>query len=240
MNIKLSELASIARKKEKDENTRRLYEKHQMKDGKEFSYEDIIHMTAAKFACWCLEFDDLYSELTEFLLKRVREYGGWDDYADALKDPMPFTFKIIKNRAIDIYHRARRDWDRKAQLIEESFEVDDKLPHSTIGTPEEAYGRVLQSEFRDSYPVMSRPWIYVTLKLAAAGFIELSELEQYGLYIPNYGDQTNPGTQYDIKDADIIPQLGFKSTRPSSYYVMKSEIKEELLRFLDGQKMFEL
>lgn len=235
MRINLTELQEAVQAKKRDENTKKLFEKHILSNGQEFSYEDIIRMTAAKYQCWCLEFDDIYSELYAFLLKRIDEYGSWEDYEESFTDPVAFTFKIIKNKAIDIYRKARRDWDKKAQLIEESFADSDSLPHSSLGTPDEAYGRILQTQFRDTYPVMSRPWIYVTLKLAAAGLIDRRELDQYGLYLPDYGSGTNTGIQFDIRDIDIIPQLGFKSTRPSSYYVLKVEIKEELQKFLEDQ-----
>lgn len=244
MKFKLTELEKVSKKAMQDENTKWLFKKHDVVKRGEvvdtITYEDIIRLTAVKYQSWCLEFDDLYSELSLFLLKRVSEYGGWADYEDSFDDPIEFTFKILRNKAIDIYRRARKLWDTKAQLIEEAFEDSDSLPHSSLGTTEDMYMGVLQKQFRDSYPVMSRPWIYVTLKLAAAGLIDESELAQYGLYLPDYGVGTNTGTQFDIRDIDIIPQMGFKSTRPSSYYSLKTEIKEELLRFLDGQSITSL
>lgn len=203
-------------------------------------------MTAAKFTCWCLDFDEIYNELMVFFLNTVKKYSdtgemsdGWDNYTYGLTNPVKFTFKIIKNKAIDIYRKARREWDSKLDLYEEmSYEEEADLSYNSgQGVPEvDGYLHILQEDFRKAYPVMSRPWIYVTLKFAAAGLIPESELAQYGLHLPKYNG-VSTGPQTDIRDVDIIAQMGFKGTKPSSYYVMKSEIKEELLRYLEGQKL---
>lgn len=252
MKINLKNLEKVINPELQDLNTQKLNEIHEStiteKNPKGFSYDDIIRMTAAKFTCWCVDFDDIYNELILFFLDIIKKYSdtgemsdGWDNYNYGLNDPVKFTFKIIKNKAIDIYRKYRKEWDSKLDYFDElSYEGNDvDSVSSHIGLPEDdAYLNVLQLQFRDSYPVMSRPWIYVTLKFAAAGIIPESELIPYNLHIPHRS--TSSGPQTDIRDVDIIAQMGFKGTKPSSYYAMKAEIKEELIRFLNGQSMFEL
>ena len=254
MNIKLSDLQKQVVKQEpqkftsvRDLNQFKLNEIHEYtktpKNPEGFSYEGVIRMTAAKFTCWCVEFDDIYNELISFFLGVIKKYSdngpmsdGWDNFTYGLDDPIKFTFKIIKNKAIDIYRKSKQEYDAKLQLFEE---VDYEDESSSIGIPEEeGYLAILQQEFRDQYPVMSRPWIYITLKFAAAGIIPESELSKYGLYLPKHQATTGPKT--DIRDVDIITQMGFKGTKPSSYYTLKSEVKEELIRFFNGENLFDL
>ena len=210
MNISFENMVNVLEDARKSD---RLLENYEMS-----KYDNILKGVAKKYGkTFCCDKDEIYSELCLKILKLGRA-NGWENLNSNL------VAKIAYNRAVDIYRKNRREWD-KNHTVSSIDEVDpnsiNSSLYSKLGNTSEADISVLCSQILERYPRGSREEMYLIIKLVDNGVLPESVAVSRGIQLPE-----------KVTNESIARLMGFKSKAPASFCGMIHNLRNELYEMI--------